>query len=169
MKRKVIIHKHLFKNAGTTFDWILKNNYGNAFCDHRDDIPMRDKGEKYLINFLEKNPEIKALSSHHIWFTFSPSKSIELIPVYFLRHPIERIRSVYMFERKQQSETSGAKMAKKTNFREYVEWRMRDNVSATIRNFQTRYFAGVKNVKHLKDHHLQKPLQSETQSRLYQP
>ncbi len=142
--RTVIIHKHIFKNAGTTFDWILKNNFGTDFCDHRDDKAVRKGGEKYLINYLKEHPNIKALSSHHIWFTLPKHPEFDFLPVYFIRHPIERIRSVYNFEKQQQTNSLGAKMAKKMNFTEYVAWRMREDVPATIRNFQTKMIAGIK-------------------------
>ena len=153
-KRTVIIHRHIFKNAGTTFDSILKNNFGEAFCDHRDDVPMRKEGEKYLIGYLKEHPEIKALSSHHIWFNVQSKSEMNLIPVLFLRHPIERIRSVYNFERQQQADTPGALNAKTMNFTEYVKWMMDDQVIAVIRNMQTRYLAGFKKVKALKHKHL---------------
>jgi len=152
-KRKVIIHKHLFKNAGTTFDWSLRKNFGTAFCDHRNDMPMREQGEVYLLNFLQEHPEIKALSSHHIVFNFSVNSAIELIPVYILRHPIERIRSVYNFEKIQQSTSLGAIMAKKMNFKEYAAWRMRLDVPATIRDFQTIYCSGIKTQNSLTEYH----------------
>jgi hypothetical protein len=154
LKRKVIIHKHLFKNAGTTFDWSLKQNFGKDFCDHRDDEPMRKEGQPYLIRFLKEHPNIKALSSHHVWFRFEADNEIELIPVYWVRHPIERIRSVYNFEKQQKSNSLGARMAKTMNFKEYVAWRMQDDVPTTIRNFHTRHFAGVKTKTPLKEHHL---------------
>jgi hypothetical protein len=157
-KRKVIIHKHLFKNAGTTFDWSLSKNYGEGFYDHRDDKLMRQQGEPYLLNFLNEHPTIKALSSHHIWFRFSKNNDIELIPVYLLRHPIERIKSVYKFERIQQSDTHGAIMAKKLTFKEYVKWRMSSESNATIRNFQTRYLSGIKGGKDLTNFHFEKAL-----------
>ena len=143
-KRKVIIHRHLFKNAGTTFDKSLSNNFGKDFCDHRDDKPMRLIGQHYLIDHLKNNPNIKALSSHHIWFNPQSQDNIELIPVCLLRHPIERIKSVYNFEKLQQADTIGAKIAKSMSFKEYVSWRMNKDVNPTIRNFQTRYLAGVK-------------------------
>jgi len=143
-KRKVIIHRHIFKNAGTTFDFILRNNFGSAFCDHRNDIPMRKEGEKYLLQSLKDNPEVKALSSHHIWFNPKSVNRFTFVPIIFIRHPIERIRSVYNFERQQQANTSGALIAKKLDFKEYVSWFMQDNVSAVIRNIHTRYLAGVK-------------------------
>jgi len=157
-KRTVIIHRHIFKNAGTTFDWILKNNFGEAFCNHRDDIPMRKEGEKYLINNLLPHPEIKALSSHHVWFNMPEHPTLELIPVLFLRHPIERIRSVYNFEYQQQSDTPGAAMARKLDFKEYVAWRMREEVAPVIRNFQTRCLLGIKTRKPLKQEHLNNAL-----------
>lgn len=143
-KRTVIIHRHIFKNAGTTFDWILKNNFGEAFCDHRDDVPMRKEGEKYLLQYLTEHPKIKALSSHHIWFNVQSQGKLNLIPVLFIRHPIERIRSVYNFERQQQSDSPGATMAKKLDFKDYVAWRMKEEVAPVIRNFQTRYLSGIK-------------------------
>jgi len=143
-KRKVIIHRHIFKNAGTTFDYILQNNFGDAFCDHRDDLPMRRGGLDYLMGFLERNQNIRALSSHHIWFNPPGHTGIELIPVVFLRHPIERIRSVYYFEQQQQSDTPGAIMAKKSDFKGYVAWYMQEEVPGTIRDFQTRFLIGVR-------------------------
>ncbi len=153
-KRTVIIHRHIFKNAGTTFDFILKNNFGEAFCDHRDDVPMRKEGEKYILRYLTENPEIKALSSHHLWFNPESGKHFQFVPVVFLRHPIERLRSVYSFERQQHAGTPGALMAKKLDFRTYVAWLMQDDVSAVIRNIHTRYLAGVKGPKPLSKKHL---------------
>ncbi len=153
-KRTVIIHRHIFKNAGTTFDSILKNNFGEAFCDHRDDVPMRKEGEKYLLQYLNEHPEIKALSSHHLWFNPASDDRFQFIPVLFLRHPIERMRSVYNFERQQQSDTPGANMAKKLDFKTYVTWRMQNDVSPVLRNMHTRYLAGVKGPNPLHKKHL---------------
>ena len=164
VKRVVILHRHIFKNAGTTFDSILKNNFSGSFCDHRDDIPMHKEGQKYLIRYLIEHPEIKALSSHHIWFNFSKHSDYELIPVMFLRHPIERIRSVYNFERQQQADTPGAVMAKMLDFNAYVAWRMQDDVSPVIRNMHTRYLAGVKGPKPLRKKHLRVAIKSIEQN-----
>jgi hypothetical protein len=40
-ERLVILHNHLFKNAGTTIDWSLGRELGSAFVDHRDDAGMK--------------------------------------------------------------------------------------------------------------------------------
>ncbi len=163
-RRIVIIHRHIFKNAGTTFDSILKNNFGDAFCDHRDDVPMRKEGEPYLKKYLGEHPDIKALSSHHLWFNPASDDRIQFVPVIFLRHPIERIRSVYNFERQQQSETPGAVMAKEMDFKAYVNWRMQDEVSPVIRNMHTRFLAGVKGTEPLQEKHFSTALKNMQQN-----
>jgi hypothetical protein len=56
-----------------------------------------------------------------------------------IRNPLERIRSVYEFEKQQEASTPGAVHAKKFNFRDYVEWRMQPHVAPTIRNMHVRY------------------------------
>ncbi len=111
--RIIIAHGHIFKNAGTTFDYSLERNFGKRFVDHRDDAPMRKKGSKYLKNYLKENKHLQAISSHHMCYPFPNLPETKIIPAYFFRHPIERIRSVYNFERKQKSGTPGAINAKK--------------------------------------------------------
>lgn len=144
--RTVIAHGHIFKNAGTTFDWALERNFGKRFCDHRDDGLMEQYGASYLGQYLHDNPCINAISSHHLCDT-STIQGIEVIPVYLLRHPIERILSVYNFERRQNSSSPGAIAAKKYNFKDYVQWRMDPNVNGVIRNYQTIYLAGLHAIK----------------------
>ncbi len=139
--RTVIAHGHIFKNAGSTLDWSLKRNFGKGFCDHRDDVPMRRQGADYLNEFLNQNPQIQAISSHHLCDT-SLIEDLHVIPIYMLRHPIERVLSVYNFERKQKAATPGAIAAKKYNFKDYVKWRMEPSVNKTIRDYQTIYLAG---------------------------
>ncbi len=133
--RNIIIHNHLFKNAGTTIDWALTRNFRNTFVDHRDDDQMM-LGANYLGPYIKNNPKIKALSSHHLHFPLPKIKGINFFTIMMFRHPIERVSSVYKFEKKQvDSDTLGAKYARNHSFREYVEWRMRDDVPPTIRNF----------------------------------
>ncbi|RLA55301.1 MAG: hypothetical protein DRQ98_05595 [Gammaproteobacteria bacterium] len=140
--RHIILHGHIFKNAGTTFDWSLKKNFGKSFLDHRQDELMRKNGRAHLAQLLSDESGLCAISSHHMTKELPELPEVNFIPVHLLRHPIERIRSVYDFERKQRGVTPGAKAAKSKSFKEYVEWRMRQDVSRTIRNYQTAYLAG---------------------------
>ena len=140
--RTVIAHGHIFKNAGTTLDWALERNFGENFCDHREDTLMRMERAPYLKQYLLDNPDVRAISSHHLCDT-ATVQEIDIIPIYMLRHPIERILSVYNFERKQESSTPGAIAAKKYNFKDYAQWRMEPKINRTIRNYQTIYLAGA--------------------------
>jgi len=154
-KDVIIIHCHMFKNAGTTFDWSLHRYFGTDFIDHREDVKMRE-GSAYLGAFLKQHKHLRALSSHHVQIPLPTVEHAHLIPAIILRHPIERVRSVYEFERNQQPGTPGAINAKKMSFGDYVRWRMEPSTGATIRNFQTRYCGGrLKNPKrNLTDHDL---------------
>ena len=131
----------MFKNAGSTFDWSLRRSFGSGFIDHRDDEKMRS-GQDYFHEYIESNPNIKAVSSHHVKMPLPVMQNITLHPVLFFRNPLERVVSVYEFERKQVSDTPGAVNAKRLNFSDYVKWRMKRGSGATIRNFQTRCCIG---------------------------
>jgi len=144
--RVVIAHGHIFKNAGTSFDWALRRNFGKNFCDHRNDIAMRKGRSEYLGDFLRGADNLTAISSHHLC-DVSQIKDISIHPVYFVRHPILRSLSVYNFERCQKSDTPGAVAAKKYCFRDYVKWRMDLSVGGTLRNYQTNYISHFQNGK----------------------
>ncbi len=140
--RTVIAHSHIFKNAGTTLDWSLQRSFGDQFLDHRDDELMKQDREEAVCGILEAQPELVALSSHHMPFPLPEIADTEIIPIYILRHPLERITSVYEFERRQNTQSPGALAAKKYDFKEYVAWRMQMGVSRTIRNNQTLFVSG---------------------------
>ena len=140
--RAILLHAHMFKNAGTTFDWSLERCLGKGFVDHRDDEAM-GQGAQYLEAFVRARPQLVALSSH--WPGLPPPQlpGIDLHLVLFLRDPIERIRSVYNFERRQQpANTPGSKKAKELGFLDYVRWQLQPMPGPAIKNFHTRYCSG---------------------------
>lgn len=146
--RFVIVHVHIFKNAGTTLDWVFAKNFGNDFHDHRDDESMVDGGRGYLRRYIVEHSKVKAISSHHIYFN-PASISIprtRVIPVYIIRHPIERILSVYKFERKQKSSAIGPTHAKMLDFNDFVDWRMSSEEASTIVNANSIYCSGHRGV-----------------------
>ena len=137
-KRKVILHGHMFKNAGTSVDKLLLNNFGKGFVDHRDDVKMQHGKQTYLIDFLQKNKKIRALSSHHLPLPLEPVADIDLLFIIMLRHPIVRVGSVYRFEKIQKRDTPGAIAAKKYNFQDYIRWRL-DARPVVISNYFVQY------------------------------
>lgn len=142
--RHIIMHYHIFKNAGSTVSSILINNYGGDQCG---DIENKNSwgtlNQNDILNYATNNPTLKAISSHHARLPTPTYKNIIFHPIIFLRHPIDRIGSVYFYERKQPFNPSqpGTKIAHENDFAGYVKIRLSDG-SAPIRNFQTVHLAG---------------------------
>ena len=141
IERPLILHAHLFKNAGSTFDWSLRRQFGHAFLDHRDDAAMRDN-PAYLQQYLQVHSGISALSSH--WLPL-PLRREELPRAHLcllIRHPLERALSVYNFERQQDADGPGNRKARDLSFADYVAWRLEPGVGPALKNFHTRYLSG---------------------------
>lgn len=140
--RPILLHAHLFKNAGTTLDWSLERSFSDGFCDHRDDANMRGNPE-YLAKFLRDNSGLRALSSHWLPFPLPSLRGAVLRPLVLLRHPIERILSVYEFERRQAVDHPGTQRARDGDLQSYVRWRLEERTGPVIRNYQTRMLSGI--------------------------
>ena len=142
--RNVLVHAHIFKNAGTTFDYSLKRSFGEGFVDHRDDRAFLDGRNAYLLEYLHANPVARALSSHSLHFRITGSDDLAVFPVYFLRHPLARVWSVYNFEKQQTGvNTEGARRAKEMDLNSYVDWYMEETSPATIRNIHAIFLSGT--------------------------
>lgn len=142
--RHIIIHYHIYKNAGTTIDGILEKNFG-AQCGYIEGANPWDTLESHLVlKYAMDNPQLKSISSHQARLPLPVNQDISFHPILFLRHPIDRIGSVYFFERNQPADSPslGAKIARDCGIVEYVKWRLEEGNGSVIRNFQTIYLAG---------------------------
>lgn len=140
--RHVLVHAHIFKNAGTTFDWSLARSFGSGFVDHRADDDLVKGKMDYLEDYLRQNPAVTAFSSHRIAFPVENRPGFRFHTVHLLRHPIARIRSVYEFERRDTvSQEPGAHMAKRMSLPDFVAWYLAPGSPATIRSGQTIFCA----------------------------
>ncbi|MGK7892421.1 MAG: hypothetical protein AB4372_01895 [Xenococcus sp. (in: cyanobacteria)] len=138
----ILIHHHIFKNAGTSFCYALKKYFKDRFLEC--DLPnSRIVTEKDLKEFIQDNPQALAISGHHISLNTPRQPNYQLISSILLRQPLARIKSIYKFEQQQQANTSGAIQAKKLNFKEYVLWRM-DVTPNMLGNYQTHYCSRTK-------------------------
>lgn len=141
--RNVLVHAHIFKNAGSTFDFSLKKFFGESFVDHRDDEAFLKNKNQYLHQYLESNPGVQALSSHSMHFRITGTEQIKTFPVYFMRHPLARVWSVYNFEKRQtHTNTEGARRAKELDLNAYVQWYLEEGSPATIRNIHNIFLSG---------------------------
>ncbi len=98
--RGVVIHYHLFKNAGTTVDSLLERSFGPAWRPLERAPNTRFVSADDFLRLAIRDPAVQAISSHSARLPTPSDPQIVFHPVVFLRHPIDRIRSVYEFERR---------------------------------------------------------------------
>ncbi len=113
-RRQVILHYHIFKNAGTTVESILKNNFRARFASFDSDDYNSTVSNEALLEFLAVHSEVVAITSHHL----RPPKPVDdhfvFHDILFLRHPVARLWSTYEFYRRSDLETDPLAGAAKT-------------------------------------------------------
>ena len=62
--RHVICHYHIYKNSGTSFDEILRANYGERHIGFDGPFPYFAISQQELAKIIQRNPKAKAFSSH---------------------------------------------------------------------------------------------------------
>ncbi|AOZ07322.1 hypothetical protein [Cupriavidus malaysiensis] len=142
--RDVIVHYHIFKNAGTTVDAILHANFPGSNGAIEGEYPWDTLTSQDLLNFILDNPRLDVVSSHQARLPVPMHPGLRVHPIVFLRHPIDRVESVYKFERRQapDSLSPSVRIAQNTDLRGFVEWGLSDAGTAVFRNFQTIHLAG---------------------------
>lgn len=142
-RRDVLVHYHIFKNAGTSIDERLQQYFRPGWSWLQPPNPAACMNDEELMRMLATRPDIKALSSHQLRFPLRGNDHIRLHPIVMLRHPIDRIRSIYEYERtegrQQTSQLIHTAQAGKLGFAEWIEWCLSDpGLAAPIVNLQTR-------------------------------
>jgi hypothetical protein len=118
--RNVVIHYHIFKNAGSSVDKILADNYGSAWTTFEGKTATSLLSAREVEEFLADRPDIQAISSH---LARPPlPRHMNVVPIVFLRDPIDRAASVYAHERRAPSNVKSSEIAKEGDFRNYVTW-----------------------------------------------
>ena len=132
-----LIHFHLFKNGGSTFDSILKTNFGDQFSEFHGPNSDSSLFESDILNFVSSYPHIKAVSSHHFRFPVNTDSlsNIKLFPVVFIRHPVDRIYSIYAHEQRVADNGHG-----KQDFKSWLACAL-DERPYLCRDAQTCFFA----------------------------
>lgn len=141
--KTIILHYHLFKNAGTSLDAAFKANFSESKREWvTKEFPgERTKNREEVKQWIIDNPQAKCFSSHTAIFPVPVIDGIKIIPVIFFRHPIDRIASAYSFEKKQGGDGFGATLARNTNLSGYIETRLSVGSDRQCRNFHAHRFA----------------------------
>ena len=139
--RLVVIHYHIFKNAGSTIDYMLHNSFGENWATFDGESPKSRISPEQMADFIVQNPEIRAVSSHQARLPLPSISNVQVFPVVFFRHPLDRARSVYDFERKQGKNegpvSEGAEHAMRLSFADYLRWRFDSSKNGVVHNHQT--------------------------------
>lgn len=119
--RFVIVHYHIFKNAGSTIESILAREFPGQFVSLHG--PTRDivLNGGHLAEFLEKNPAITALTSHHLCYPKPAIRDTVLFDCCFLRHPLDRVQSVHSYLRKTESDDPLCRLAHRYSSADFVK------------------------------------------------
>lgn len=140
--RTIILHYHLFKNAGTSVDAILKRNFPGRWVTR--EFPVKgDNNTAQVEDWIRETPDAIAYSSHTMMGPLPQVEGVRIISFMLLRDPIERIKSAYRFERTQTADTWGAQLAKTHDFEGYVRARLARKGDRQCRNFQTYRLASM--------------------------
>ncbi|WP_185020684.1 sulfotransferase family 2 domain-containing protein [Histidinibacterium lentulum] len=138
--RTVILHYHLFKNAGTSLDRILQKNFPDAW--ETEEFPaMGGNNSDLVAEWIKRNPDVVAFSSHTANGPVPRVPGVNVVSILFLRDPIARIRSAYHFEKSQKAETWGANLARSTDLAGYVRTRLSTPHDRQCRDFHVARLA----------------------------
>lgn len=97
--RPVIVHYHLYKNAGTSFDHVLRHNFGARHECFDGPYPFFTIDQEQLDRIIMRRPDTVAFSSHQVVLPQPSSLEYRVFAALFLRNPFLRIASIYRFKR----------------------------------------------------------------------
>jgi len=135
-RRSIIVHFHFFKNAGTSIEHVLRTHFRDGFASYEPGEPTETFPATTLVSLLEQQENLQAVSSHTICFPPPSHPDWSVFPIVFLRHPVDRILSMYRYERRQESDNPGAVVAKEQDLAGYVSASLDRPWEYTLRNYQ---------------------------------
>lgn len=118
MKATMLVHIHIPKNGGQSFNHILQTWFGPALLKVYDEIPGIFYSSERIREILVAHPTARALATHNMRYPLPPMPGIEYQYVTFLRDPIDRAISMYYYEKK----TTTARGLSHYSQRPIAEW-----------------------------------------------
>jgi hypothetical protein len=119
--RFVLLHYHIFKNAGTTIEYALGRSFGKRFATLHGPDPNAILSGGDVAAFLASHPEIAAISSHHVKYPKPMAPGAIVFDVCVLREPLERLRSVYHHFRRAEPVDDLSARAKEMDLRSFLD------------------------------------------------
>ena len=134
--RNVVLHYHMFKNAGTSIDACLADSFGDAWHNFDRDEEWTNLTTADLYEHLTENPHLLALSSHQARWPEPWREDLRVHPIVLVRHPIDRVGSLHSFATRR-----GEPEAKGTTLAQYVDRVLEPEAGFVARSFQTLFLS----------------------------
>ena len=139
--RFVILHYHIFKNAGSTVEDILDHSFGDRFGSLETPVGGGLISNPDLVRYLDAHPAVRAFSSHQIRYPMPQAPGYLFFDICFLRDPLDRLRSFYdYFRQKPNAADPMSDLANRSSLGYFAAGMIRDH-SLFIRNNQVNLLA----------------------------
>jgi hypothetical protein len=139
--RFVILHFHIFKNAGSTVEDILDHSFGERFGTLETPVGTGLISSSELVEHLNSRPDLLSFSSHQIRYPLPEAHGYLFFDICFLRDPLDRLRSYYDYFRQRPNPADPmSELANRCDLGDFVAG-MIEHHSLFIRNNQVNLLA----------------------------
>lgn len=119
--RTIIVHYHIFKNAGSSVDSLLELSFHDRWATLEGATATSLLRPHELSLFVRDKPDIVAVSSHLLRPPVPPG--LDVLPIVLIRHPLDRAFSVYsQLRRNPTGDLPSEMVAGRSDFRRFVLW-----------------------------------------------
>ncbi|MBV9265231.1 MAG: hypothetical protein JO061_03590 [Acidobacteriaceae bacterium] len=136
----VLVHYHMMKNAGTTLGAVLRREFNGAYAELHGSDPGSMISSAELAAFIVEHPHIRAISSHHVRFPILKDERFHFAYCCFLRHPLDRLYSLYTFFKKTEDQGAIGQLANRKSPAGFFS-KMIEQYPNYVCNVQTSYLA----------------------------
>jgi hypothetical protein len=119
--RWVLLHYHVFKNAGSTIEHVLQRSFGTRFATLHGPEPDSVLNGGDIAAYLRDNPTVSAISSHHIRYPKPIIPEVIVFDICFFRDPMQRLWSMYKFMRRSAPAGELGKLANSADARSFFD------------------------------------------------
>ncbi len=139
--RFVLLHYHVFKNAGSTIEDILDHSFGERFGTLETAAGDGLVSNQDLIRYLDERPGLRAFSSHQIRYPMPAVAGYLFFDICFLRDPLDRLRSFYDYLRQRPNPADPmSELANNSSLGDFVAGMIAEH-SLFVRNNQVNLLA----------------------------
>lgn len=140
-ERRIVLHYHIFKNAGTSVDAILRSCFADAFMTVDGPVPEFFINQTEVNVMLRNRDQVKALSSHQIRLPVPEDRRLVHLPIIFVRRPELRIQSMWRFQRSRNDSHPATRLARQLEFADWIRFHLEERAHAPLMNQQSLLFS----------------------------